>query len=71
MIAQVATNLSGKGILNRVMKTMKLDTKFLITDDNRVNLVVRQITANGVVNHHQEYANCPFHFNTIDGFGVG
>ena len=68
VIAQVARDLTGKGILNFVMKTVRPDARIMITDENRAYRSVRKLMPHGVVNHRYEYVRGPFHTNTIEGF---
>ncbi len=68
VIAQVADDLTGRGVLKFVMNTVRPDAKIMITDENKAYNVVRSMMPHGVVNHQQEYVNGPFHTNTIEGF---
>ena len=68
VIAQVAEDLSGKGIMKFVMNTVDPSAKILITDEYKAYRAVRQHMPHGVVNHQREYVNGPFHTNTIEGF---
>ena len=67
-IAQVADDLSGKGILEFIKSTIRPDAKILITDEYKPYRVVRNLMPHGIVNHKEEYVNGPFHTNTIEGF---
>ena len=51
MIAQVAEDLSGKGLLNIVLESIKPDAKILTTVENQAYQVVREFMVHGVVNH--------------------
>ncbi len=68
VIAQVAEDTTGKGVLNFIMNTVGPDATILITDENSAYRSVRKHMPHGVVNHKQEYVNGPFHTNTIEGF---
>lgn len=68
VVAQIAEDLSGKGILKFVMNTVSPAAKILVTDENMAYRGVRKIMPHGVVNHRYEYVNGPFHTNTIEGF---
>ena len=68
VIAQVAEDVSGKGIMEFVMNTVAPGAKILITDENKAYHKVRQLMPHGVMNHQREYVHGPFHTNTIEGF---
>ena len=68
VIAQVANDLTGKGILDFIQNTIRPDAKILITDEYKPYRIVRDLMPHGVVNHQREYVNGPFHTNTIEGF---
>lgn len=68
VIAQVAEDLSGKGIMKFILQSVKPDVKILITDENSIYNGVRDWMVHGVVNHQKEYVNGPFHTNTLEGF---
>lgn len=51
VIAQVAEDLSGKGLLNIVLESIKPDAKILTTVENQAYQVVREFMVHGVVNH--------------------
>lgn len=68
VVAQIAEDLTGKGILKFVMNMVSPAAQIMITDQNMAYRSVRKLMPHGVVNHQYEYVNGPFHTNTIEGF---
>lgn len=68
VIAQVAEDLSGKGILNFIRHAVKTEDSVLITDEYKAYNAVRQYMPHAVVNHQRAYSENGIHTNTIEGF---
>lgn len=68
VVAQVAEDLSGKGILNFIQNAVKTEDSILITDEYRAYAAVRSLMPHATINHQQEYADGWKHTNTIEGF---
>ena len=68
VIAQVAEDLSGKGILNFIRHAVKTEDSVLITDEYRAYHAVRSMMPHVTINHQREYADGWKHTNTIEGF---
>ncbi len=68
VVAKVATDLTGKGIVNFVKNTINPDGSMMITDEYKAYNAVHRIMPHAVVNHQQRYADGMTHTNTIEGF---
>ena len=68
VIAQVAQDLTGKGVLNFIMNVVNKDDSILITDEYKAYNVIRSYMPHAVINHSEGYADGPIHTNTIEGF---
>ena len=68
VIAQVAHDLTGKGVLNFIMNVVNKDDSILITDEYKAYNVIRSYMPHAVINHSEGYADGPIHTNTIEGF---
>ncbi|MDE2845945.1 MAG: IS1595 family transposase [Gemmatimonadota bacterium] len=68
VVAQVAEDLTGKGILNFIRHAVKTEDSVLITDEYRAYAAVRSLMPHATINHQERYADGPIHTNTIEGF---
>ncbi len=68
VIAQVATDLSGKGILSFLRDNVDPRGSLLITDEYPAYNAVRKFVPHAVINHSFSYADGKTHTNTIEGF---
>ena len=68
MVAQVADDLTGKGLLNFIRSVTGPKTQILVADEFKPWCAVREILPHSVINHYREYVNGPIHTNTIEGF---
>ncbi len=68
VVAKVATDLSGKGIVKFLKKHVTLPASLLVTDEYRGYHAVDGLMAHEVINHSQAYAVGDVHTNTIEGF---
>ena len=68
VIAQVAEDLTGKGILNFIKQSVKTEDSVLITDEYKAYNAVRSLMPHATINHQYEYSRNGIHTNTIEGF---
>ena len=68
VIAQVAEDLSGKGILNFIRNAVRTEDSMLITDEYRAYAAVRSLMPHATINHQKAYSENGIHTNTIEGF---
>ena len=68
VVARVATDLTGKGMLDFIKKTVDPQGSLLVTDENYAYRTVRGILNHAVINHSKQYADGEVHTNTIEGF---
>ena len=70
VIAQVAEDLTGKGVLSFIRHAVDTDESVLITDEYKAYNAVREYMPHAVVNHQRAYSENGVHTNTIEGFRV-
>lgn len=68
VVAKVATDLTGKGIMKFVKRNLDPAGSVLITDEYRAYRAVSKFVNHGVINHSRRYADGMTHINTIEGF---
>ena len=68
VVAKVATDLTGKGIVKFLKKHVNLPDSLLVTDEYPGYRAVDSLMAHEVVNHSERYASGDIHSNTIEGF---
>lgn len=68
VVAKVAENLTGRGVLGFIKEAVDPAGSVLITDQFQAYNAVRPIMAHAVVNHAVRYADGATHTNTIEGF---
>ena len=68
VVAQVAEDLTGRGILRFIRDTVAPGGSLLISDEFRSYRAVRDHIKHAVVNHSRHYVDGPLHTNTIEGF---
>ncbi len=66
--AQVATDLTGHGVMAFIRKNVNPLGSLLITDEYRAYRAVREIMPHAVIPHRHRYADGDTHTNTIEGF---
>ncbi len=66
--ARVASNLTGKGILNFLKETVEPNGSVLITDGYKAYKAVQGYMPHAVIDHDILYADGLTHTNTIEGF---
>ena len=70
VVAQVASDLTGRGVLQFVKSSVDVAGSVLITDEFRAYRAVRNTISHAVINHSKCYAEGYTHTNTIEGFWV-
>ncbi len=68
VVAKIADDMTGKGVLNFIQTAVSPAAQILVTDENKAYRAVRGMMAHSVINHRYEYVNGPVHTNTIEGF---
>lgn len=68
VVAKVAKDLAGKGVLRFIKDTVEPEGSVLITDEYRAYRAVRKTISHAVINHSQAYAEGNTHTNTIESF---
>ena len=69
VVACVASDLTGKGVLGFIKSCIDPDGSLLITDEYKAYNAVRSTMAHATVNHSKgEYVDGSSHTNTIEGF---
>ena len=66
-MAEVAGDLSGKGVLAFIKRAIDPDASTLVTDEYGAYNVVRRIMDHCVVQHSERYVDGELHTNTIEG----
>ena len=66
-MAEVADDLSGKGVLAFIKRAIDPDASTLITDDYGAYGAVRRIMDHCVIRHSKSYVDGELHTNTIEG----
>ena len=66
--AQVGHDLTGKGILHFIRKSVDPEGSVLITDEYKAYNAINRYMPHTVVNHQKRYADGMTHTNTIEGF---
>ena len=67
VVAEVAHDLTGKGILKFISKSVDTTGSLLITDEYRAYNAARRMMPHSIVNHSKVYAEGATHTNTIEG----
>ncbi len=68
VVARMADDLSGKGLLRFIKDTVDANETLLITDEYRGYMGMRRHVRHAVINHSVSYADGETHTNTIEGF---
>ena len=66
--AEVAKDLTGKGVLSFIKQNVKPEDSVLITDEYRAYNSVKDTISREVINHGEQYVDGRTHTNTIEGF---
>ena len=66
--AKVASDLSGRGVMQFIREAVSPDGSLLITDEYGAYRATREIMPHAVINHSVRYADGDTHTNTIEGF---
>ena len=67
VVAQVADDLSGRGVMAFIKDTVNPDGSLLVTDEYGAYRVVRKTYKHAVINHSVSYSDGGVHTNTIEG----
>ncbi len=68
VVAKVAENVSGKGLLNFIKNAVNPEGSLLITDEYPAYRRANEIMPHVVINHSRQYVDGYKHTNTIEGF---
>ena len=68
VVAQVASDLSGRGVMRFINNVVDPLGSLLITDEYKAYRAVRKRVKHAVINHSECYAEGNTHTNTIEGF---
>ena len=68
VVAQVASDLTSKGILQFIRDKIKADGSTLITDEYRAYNAIKGTINHQVINHSEQFVDGEIHTNTIEGF---
>jgi len=68
VVAQVADDMTGRGILDFVLDTVSTDESLLITDESQLYRAVSPFMDHAVIKHKERYVDGLVHTNTIEGF---
>ena len=68
IVSKAQDDLSGEGILNFIMNTVKPDNSTLITDEYRSYSTTDRYIRRRVIKHNEQYVDGDIHINTIEGF---
>ena len=67
-MAQLAKDLTGKGLVQFLKDVVALDDAVLLTDEYPGYRAVDSLLPHAVINHQEQYAEGWRHTNTIEGF---
>ena len=68
VVAQLATDLTGRSILKFIQRYVSMEQSELITDEFQAYNVVGRQMRHAVIHHKEQYADDYIHTNTIEGF---
>ena len=68
VVAKVAEDLTGKGVVKFLKKHVNIPESLLVTDEYPGYRAVDSLMAHEVINHSEQYAVGDIHSNTIEGF---
>ncbi len=68
VVAQVVTDMTGRGVLDFIKNTVNPDGSLLITDEYKSYRAVWSRFKHAVINHQESYADGDTHTNTIEEF---
>lgn len=68
VVAQVAEDLTGRGILKFIRSVVNLKDSELITDEYKAYLEVGKEVKHAIIKHSEQYVDGEVHTNTIEGF---
>ena len=68
VVAKSQDDLTGKGILNFIMDSIKPDESVLITDEYQAYNAANNFVKREIIKHQERYVDGHIHTNTIEGF---
>ncbi len=68
VVARLATDLTGRGILNFIREVVNTKESELITDEYRAYWAISREMKHTVINHQEQFVDGDIHTNTIEGF---
>ena len=68
VVARVADDLTGKGVLQFVKRNVDPEASILITDEYAAYNAIDRMMPHNVIDHSRQYVDGPIHTNTIEGF---
>ena len=68
VVAKVADDLTGKGILQFVQGTVDTEASVLITDEYRAYNAIGKLLPHTIIDHSRQWVDGPSYTNTIEGF---
>ena len=68
VVAKVASDLTGPGVLKFLRWTIDVGDSTLITDEYRAYRAVRSVMPHETISHSERFADGDIHTNTIEGF---
>ncbi len=68
VVARVANDLSGRGVLSFIRGAVDIKETILVTDEYRAYNAVDRIMVRLSINHSEQYVDGDVHTNTIEGF---
>lgn len=68
VVAQLATELTGRYILEFIRKHVKMAESELITDQYKAYLTIGKEMKHTIINHQEQFVDGDTHTNTIEGF---
>lgn len=68
VVAKLATDLTGRTILNFIQKHVNMSESELMTDEFRGYQTVGREMKHSIINHQEQYVDGDIHTNTIEGF---
>lgn len=68
VVAKLADDLTGKGILNFIKGAVSIEDSKLITDEYTAYNVIGREMEHAIINHQVQFADGEIHTNTIEGF---
>ena len=68
VVAEVATELTGRAIYNFIRRNVNIEDSELMTDEFHAYTTIGKEMKHQIINHQEQYAEGDTHTNTIEGF---